>query len=71
MSTNVDSVSNRMRKPLQQKFFLRVKTQLLHRGMTITELAEKIGYKRNTVSLVIHERRKMPKVREAIVNEIQ
>ena len=35
------------------------KIRLIERGQTITEIAKKLGYDRASVSLVIHQRRKM------------
>ncbi|MDB6111300.1 MAG: hypothetical protein JWR69_3050 [Pedosphaera sp.] len=43
---------------------------LLSAGTSVTSLARSIGYKRNTVSLVIHNKRKCPGVTAAIKKEL-
>lgn len=58
-----------MPRRLQDKFRIRVKTHLLHRGLTVTDLAQRIGVRRTTVSVAINQDR-FPRVREKIAKEI-
>lgn len=44
--------------------------RLLDRGQSVTDFAESIGEKRNSVSLVIHGRRRMPGVEAAVRKEL-
>ena len=53
----------------QDKFRLRVKTQLLHRGLSVTALARRLGCLRSTVSVAINQSR-FPKVRAKIEKEL-
>lgn len=53
----------------QDKFRLRVKTTLLLRRMSVTQLAKRIGVRRTTVSVAINQDR-FPRVREKIKKEI-
>lgn len=57
-------------KTRKQSFWQSAKIRLIERGESITALAMRIGYPRNTVSLAIHERRHMPKVELAIRKEL-
>jgi transposase len=59
-----------MRPTSQELFRRRVKIWLVHQNMTVTELAQKIGRRRDTVSTAIHSKR-FPKVRTQIAKEIQ
>lgn len=47
-------------------FSVRVKTALLAKGLTVTDLAAALGYRRNTVSLAIHGRRGGTAIRQRI-----
>ena len=49
----------------QTDFHIAAKVALIRRGLTITELAYRIGYPRNTVSMAIH-RPGFPKVKAKI-----
>jgi plasmid maintenance system antidote protein VapI len=42
------------------------KVQLIYRGQSVTSLAMALGFDRSSVSLVIHGRRKMPRVEAAV-----
>lgn len=53
----------------QAKYTLAVKTRLLSKGITITELAEQIGRPRTTVSQAINNLR-FPKVRRQISTKL-
>lgn len=56
---------------LNEDFPVAAKTRLIHRGMSVTALAEKIRKNRATVSLVINQHsRKFPKVEAAIRKEL-
>ena len=57
------------RKP-QDKFRRRVKRWLLDNELTVTELAERIGRRRDTVSTAINQKR-FPRVTERIEEEIR
>ena len=54
------------RKQKQDKFTLRVKTELLHRKWTVTELATRLGLARNTVSIAINHPSMLPTVKARI-----
>jgi transposase-like protein len=53
----------------QDKFRLRVKTHLLRSGLTVTQLALKLGIRRTTVSVAINQDR-FPRVQARIAKEI-
>lgn len=53
-------------KQKQDKFTLRVKTALLHRGWTITQLAKELSLARNTVSISINHPSMLPTVKTRI-----
>ena len=54
-----------------ESFGQSVKIRLINRHLSVTGLAERLGYKRNTVSLAIHSNRPgFDKVRQAIRAEL-
>lgn len=57
-------------KPRNQSFSLRVKIRLLERNDTVKALAARVGFDRASCSLVIHQRRRMPRVEAAIRKEL-
>jgi hypothetical protein len=54
-----------------QDFPLWVKTLLLHRRITVSQLAKKLGRNRSTVSTAIHNADRFPRTREAIRNYLR
>jgi hypothetical protein len=48
------------------EFSLWVKTQLLHRRLSVTQLARRVKRHRSTVSTAIHNAERFPRVREMI-----
>lgn len=58
-----------MRGSKQANFRKRVKVWLIHRNMTVTQLAQQLGRRRDTVSSAIHSDR-FPRVRRAIEEAI-
>lgn len=57
-------------KLLNQSFSFRVKTRLLERGDSVAALARRLRFDRASCSLVIHQRRRMPRVEAAIRKEL-
>lgn len=53
----------------QTQFELAVKTELLKRGMTVTQLASELDLSRTAVSLAINQS-VLPTVKEAIANHL-
>jgi lambda repressor-like predicted transcriptional regulator len=53
----------------QTQFELAVKTELLKRGMTVTQLAKKLGFSRTAVSLAINQS-VLPTVKDAIASHL-
>jgi len=53
-------------KTKTQSFSHSAKIQLIYRGMSVSGLARTLGFDRASVSLVIHGRRKMPRVEAAV-----
>ena len=51
-------------------FTLKIKTALLKRGVTVTQLSQQLGYRRDQVSMTIHGIREYPEIREAIAEAI-
>lgn len=54
----------------KQSFGQSAKIRLIQRGLSVTGLANLIGRPRNSVSLVIHERRRIPAVQKAVREEL-
>ena len=48
------ATASTLRRPRQAEFALRVKTALLRRDLSVSDLARKLGLSRNTVSLAIN-----------------
>jgi hypothetical protein len=48
------ATANTQKRPPQGEFTLRVKTALLRRHMSVSDLARDLGLSRNTVSLAIN-----------------
>lgn len=59
-----------MKRKQPETFSVTVRKRLLERGQSILGFSEELGYPRNSVSLVIHQRRRMPKVEAAIRKEL-
>lgn len=57
-------------KALNLSFGQSVKIRLIQRHETVAGLARQIGRPRNSVSLVIHERRRIPGVELAVRKEL-
>lgn len=47
-----------------------IRTELVRRNWTVSSLADRIRKPRNSVSLAIHQRRRMPHVEAAILKEL-
>jgi len=62
-------MAKRMSGINQEKFRVSVKKALLVRNQSITELAHKIGFSRNAVSIAVNQGR-LKGVREAIQREL-
>jgi plasmid maintenance system antidote protein VapI len=54
----------------QAKFTKAVRLELIHRNWSVNDLARAICRPRNSVSLVIHERRRIPSVEAAVRKEL-
>lgn len=48
------ATANTLKRPRQEEFTLRVKTALLRRDLSVSDLARQLGLSRNTVSLAIN-----------------
>lgn len=57
-------------KAANQSFGQSVKIRLIERHESVTTLARKIGFPRNSVSLAIHGRRRMPRIESAVRREL-
>jgi lambda repressor-like predicted transcriptional regulator len=64
------STANTHHRQTQGEFALAVKTALLTRGQTVTDLAQKLGFARNTVSIAINHASMLPTVKRAIANHL-
>ena len=65
MFTPVDQIKLRMSHRHKNKFALRVKRELLARGITVAAVARELGRPRSTVSRSIHSAF-YPRVRDAV-----
>lgn len=64
------ATANTFTKLAQGDFALAAKTALLHRGMTVTALAEALGLARNTVSIAINHPTMLPRVKARIRSKL-
>ncbi len=64
------ATANRVNTLRQEDFTLLVKTCLLREQLSVTALAEELGYARNTVSIAINHPSMFPAVRQAIANRL-
>ena len=60
------TTANTFTKGAQGNFALAAKTALLQRSMTITALAQTLGFARNTVSIAINHPSMLPTVKARI-----
>lgn len=51
-------------------FSAQAKIRLIQRQESVTALARRIGFPRNSVSLAIHGRRRMPRIERAVRKEL-
>lgn len=54
----------------QDEFALSVKVALLKQGLSVTDLARRLGYSRKTVSVAINHQTMLPRVKQRIAKEL-
>ena len=54
----------------QANLTVAIRTELVRRNWSVSDLAARINRPRNSVSLVIHQRRKIPAVENAVRKEL-
>ena len=64
------AVIQRLNDQLRDGFGQSVKIRLIQRHESVTALARRIGFPRNSVSLAIHGRRRMPRIETAIRQDL-
>lgn len=57
-------------KASNQSFGQSVKIRLIQRHESVTALSRRLGYSRTNVALVIHGRRRMPRIERAVRKEL-